>query len=323
MPYAMRMAYRLPRLAGAGIALTLGCGLLALPARAETPSLQFVAAYPYETSHGWQAPQTEFYWPDYTGLGVLLRLELAGYSGVRDVRVRLTAESAAGAEVLRHFDTLRLPAGQFEYLAPDLELLTDPFQTAALHLTMHAELEGGPAATENCDITVHGPAIPGVVFSNLRFYNPARKQNLTRLFPGDEFILEGEVAVQANPTPFKPELLIGGVLVNEGVALELAQPPAVNGLNWGRITLDTPAGAWKFKVRGRLPRAFPAGASEAQPFQLIIAVRWPPSTVVQTALEGQVLNPGLGFDTSKVPSDRLITLNPAWEWDIAPSAAGG
>ena len=295
---------------------------LSSPAWADDAGLQLAAAYPFDTGCGWNEPQYEFHWPDYAGMGMLVHLETSGYDGLRDVRLLLTAESPTGGELLHRAETLRLSAGSFEYLAEDLDFAIDPFSSEVVHLAIHAVLEGGPEVVSRCDATFYGVPAPEVQFSGLRFHNPARKQNLTRLFPGDEFVLEGEVFVEANPTPLPPVLYIGGVLLAENEPLDLHQPATVNALNWGRVVLDAPAGAWRFTVQGRLPRTFPETDGDTQPLQFVVAVRWSPSALTVATLDGEVLDPGLGFEGSRVPNERLIIFDPAWEWEIAPTADG-
>jgi hypothetical protein len=319
-PISMSLLHTPIRLVIFPLACLLAVLACAIPAHASEPSLAIAAAYPYDASLGWQQPQADFHWPGSRDPAVLLRFTTADYLGLRDVRLRIEACSAAGTQVLRRTETLRLPAGSFEYTADKLGLADDPFYAGVLHFTVYAALEDGPEASAEFDVTLFAPPPPSARFTSLSFSNPGRKQNLTRLFPGDEFVIEGEVAVDANPTPLHPVLYIGALLANEGAPLGLAQPASVNALNWGRVVLDAPAGKWRFTVHGRLPRAFPAGAT--QPVQFVAAVRWSPTAIVQASLDAQVQDPGLGFDTSRVANERLIVLDPAWEWELTPAASG-
>ncbi len=296
-------------------------GLPAGPAAAQEqagPKLELVQAYTYNASAGWHVPCYEFHQPVPAGPSVFISLITSGYRGLRDVELRVTAAAPTGEEVVRRVERQRLPAGEFEYIIEDLGLLADPFASGLYELVLSAELSGSPVQAQRCDVTVVGLALPNVTFSNLRITNPARKQNIAKFFPGDEFLLEGEVAVDSSPTASRPVLYVDGELTHERAMLDLASPPAVTALNWGRVTLDAPAGVWQFAVRGRLPVNYPDSPDGLQPFSLVVALRWSAGAVVRAEVTGEVLDPGLGFNSSRVQVERLIQLQPARAWEVRP-----
>ena len=281
-----------------------------------TPELQLLEAYPFDASFGWQQPCYEFFNPGEARLGVLVRLETAGYSGLRTVELLIRVLTPTGEEALRVSDSLRLPAGRFEYLIEDTGLLSDPYASTQYELAVGAAFEYGPAVEQRMDVTVFGFKPPQARFYNLRVVNPKQSQNIAKFYPGDEFVLEGEMLVHTNPTRTLPVFYVSGEMANETARLSSQEPPVVTTLNWGRRTVDSPAGIWRFRVRGRLPNVFPPSPDGRQPFKLVAALRWSASAIVQAEVAGEVLDPGLGLDTSRVAHERLIVLEPAWEWEV-------
>lgn len=299
-----------------GLALALSLSVLLLCGAAQKPSVKVQDFY-FSPAGETSLPRSEYAWPEDSAIDAVAVVETEGYSGELRLDLYLVIFDEDEAVVAKQRSKHSLKAGTYTLTFPAALDAARSFGSRRLTAKVEAALKGGGSDMAQAGLSLSGPDAPEVDFIDLRLYNPARGRDSDDFAPGELFVFEALFEISGNPGGAVPSVLVYAMLEEDGYQLdpELDYQPYDN--HWDIAQPASPAGQFRLRAAGRLPRFFAEPWEHRHPLRVYIYVNFSPEASSHDYTRAEVFDayPGENRRNDDL-AQRLVELDRAYKWEL-------